>query len=143
MDNLPEVLQYKINSNIHELNFVDTLNFVKQLVDADVELTPTEDTNTTTLIDISVSYVEAEFTETSFDSLRHVNGIETLRDVFEYRRVVEATPLTNNTSTAQQTQPVTSTNKILIDLTTDDIYIALKNCLVILNDFAYRPFGKG
>jgi hypothetical protein len=116
MDNLPEVLQYKINSNIHELNFVDTLNFVKQLVDADVELTPTEDTNTTTLIDISVSYVEAEFTETSFDSLRHVNGIETLRDVFEYRRVVEATPLTNNTSTAQQTQPVTSTNKILIDL---------------------------
>ena len=74
------------------MNFVDTLNVVKQLFDDDIELTPAEETSTSTPTDISLSDVENEFIETSFERFIHDNDIEIDRDVFEYRRFVEATP---------------------------------------------------
>ena len=89
MARLPEKNQDKININIHELKFVDTLNVVKHLFDDDIEMTPDEDTNTITPTDISQSDVETEFSsETSFDRFIHDNDIEMDRDIFEYRRYV-------------------------------------------------------
>ena len=56
MESLPEILQDKINLNINELKFVDTLNVVKHLFDNDMELRPFEDDlNTITPTDISQS----------------------------------------------------------------------------------------
>ena len=76
MESLPEVIQDKINLNIHELKFVDTLNLVKHWFDDDIELKPNEDANTITP-DISVSDVETEFNDTtSFDSFIYDNSIE-------------------------------------------------------------------
>ena len=77
MDLLLETIQDKINLNIHELKFVDTLNIVNQLFDDDLELKPNEDSNTIAPTDISVSYVETESIDTtSFDSFIHDNDIE-------------------------------------------------------------------
>ena len=122
MDSLPEALQDKLNPNLHELKFVDTLNAVKQLFDDDIELTPAEETSTSTPTDISLSDVENEFIETSFERFIHDNDIEIDRDVFEYSQCVEAAPLMNNISTIQQTQVVTNNIKILIDVTNDCRY---------------------
>ena len=77
MDNLPEIIQDKINLNIHELKFVDTLNVVKQLFGDHIELMPDEDTNTISPTDISQSDAETYFSSVeSCDLFTHNNNIE-------------------------------------------------------------------
>ena len=120
MEILPEPIQDKIDINIHDLKFVDTLNVVKHLFDGDIELKPDEDTNTITSTDISQSDVESEFSsETSFN---HSSDIETEQYIFEYREFTCASPLVNNISTIDQTLQVTCNNKIIIVLTNDCEY---------------------
>ena len=122
MESLPDVLQDKINLNVHELKFVDTLNVVKQLFDDDVELIATYDASTITPTNISISDIESEFSDTSFDRILSDNDIEEDREVFELRQFVEAQCLINNISPVEQTHVLTYNNKILIDLTNDCRY---------------------
>lgn len=64
MESLPDVLQDKINLNVHELKLVDTLNVVKQLFDDDIELTPADDSSTVAPTNISISDIDSEFSDT-------------------------------------------------------------------------------
>ena len=119
MESLPEILQDKINLNIHELKFVDTLNVVKHLFDDDIELKPLED-DINTITPIEQSDIESE--PSSETSINHASDIETEQYIFEYRQFICASPLINNISTINQTFQVTSNNKIIIDLTNDCEY---------------------
>ena len=119
MEHLPEVIQHKINLNIHELKFVDTLNVVKHLFDDDIELKPLED-DINTITPPEQSDIESE--SSSETSINHTSDIETQQYIFEYRQFICASPLINNISTINQTFQVTSNNKIIIDLTNDCEY---------------------
>ena len=114
METLPDVLQDTINLNFHELKFVDTLSVVKQLFDDDVELA-TKGASAITPTAISISDIESEFSDTSFD-------IEEYRETIELRQFIDAQCLINNISPGVQTQVLTYNNKILIDLTNDCQY---------------------
>jgi len=127
MENLPEVLQDKINLNVHELKFVDTLNVVKQIFDDDVELAPLDDASTTDPTNISISDIDSEFSDTPTEMIeRFFNNNDEIEDedrcLFELRQFVEASSLINNISPVRQTQFITNNNKILIDLTDDCEY---------------------
>jgi len=119
MEHLPEVIQHKINLNIHELKFVDTLNVVKHLFDDDIELKPLDD-DINTITPIEQSYIESE--SSSETSINHASDIDTQQYIFEYRQFICASPLINNISTIQQTVELTSNNKIIIDLTNNCEY---------------------
>jgi len=96
MESLPEVIQNKINLNIHESKFVDTLNVVKHLFDDDIEPKPFEDDNNT-ITPTEQSDVESE--SSSEMSINHSSDIETEQFIFENRQFICASPLVNNVST--------------------------------------------
>jgi len=127
METLPEVLQDKINLNVHELKFVDTLNVIKQLFDDDIELTPADDSSTIAPTNISISDIGSEFSDTPTEILHERfsnlnDDIEEDAYIFALRQFVEARSLINNISTLEQTQVFTYNRKILIDLTDDCQY---------------------
>ena len=127
MESLPEVLQDKINLNVHELKFVETLNVVKQLFDDDIELTPADDSSTVAPTNISISDIDSEFSDTPtevwHDRFSNINeDIEEDAYIFELRQFVEAHPLINNIPPIEQTHVLTYNNTILIDLTDDCQY---------------------